>query len=57
MAEYIENGAQLGWLIDPQNRRVEIYRPNSPVEMLENPTELSGEGVLPGFQLEMKRIW
>ena len=57
MAEYIENGAQLGWLIDPQNRRVEIYRPNSSVEMLENPTELSGEGVLPGFQLEMKRIW
>jgi Uma2 family endonuclease len=50
MREYMENGAKLGWLLDPQNRRVEIYRSQSPVEVLENPTELSGEEIL-------QRIW
>ncbi len=53
----MENGAKLGWLLDPQNRRVEIYRSQSPVEVLENPTELSGEEILPGFRLSLQRIW
>ena len=57
MREYIENGARLGWLIDPQHRRVEIYRPSKSVEVLENPSELSGEDVLPGFILILGRIW
>ena len=57
MREYIENGARLGWLIDPQHRRVEIYRPSKSVEVLENPSELSGEDVLPGFVLTLRRIW
>lgn len=57
MAEYLENGAQLGWLIDPQQHRVEIYRPGLPVEVLENPAELSGENVLAGFRLALNRIW
>jgi Uma2 family endonuclease len=57
MREYIDNGARLGWLIDPQNRRVEIYRPQREVEVLENPTELSGEEVLPGFVLNLRRVW
>jgi len=57
MQEYLENGAQLGWLIDPQNKRVEIYRAGQGVEMLENPSTLSGEAVLPGFTLSLKRIW
>ncbi|MEM9120730.1 MAG: Uma2 family endonuclease [Cyanobacteria bacterium P01_F01_bin.56] len=57
MQEYIDNGAQLGWLIDPQTRLVEIYRPDQPVEILENPSTLSGESVLPGFTLSLKRIW
>jgi Uma2 family endonuclease len=57
MQEYQENGAQLGWLIDRQNRRVEIYRPGQAVEMLENPATLSGETVLPGFILELAPIW
>ncbi|MGB6014076.1 MAG: Uma2 family endonuclease [Nodosilinea sp.] len=57
MAEYLENGTQLGWLIDPQQRRVEIYRPGLPVEVLENPAELSGENVLVGFRLALSRIW
>jgi Uma2 family endonuclease len=57
MGEYINNGARLGWLIDPQNRRVEIYRAQGEVEVLENPTELSGEEVLPGFVLNLRRVW
>jgi Uma2 family endonuclease len=57
MREYINNGARLGWLIDPQNRRVEIYRAGRGVEVLENPTELSGEDVLPGFVLNLRRVW
>ncbi|MBD2670680.1 Uma2 family endonuclease, partial [Arthrospira platensis FACHB-439] len=57
MGEYLENGARLGWLIDPQNRRVEIYRPQQEIEVLEEPTELSGGDVLPGFVLRLNRIW
>ncbi|MEG4250293.1 Uma2 family endonuclease [Microcoleus sp. Pol10D4] len=56
MQEYIENGAKLGWLIDRQNRRVEIYRPGQDVEILENPATLSGEDVLPGFVLNLEEI-
>ena len=56
MREYLDNGARLGWLIDPQRRRVEIYRQGREKEILENPTELSGEEVLPGFILNLARI-
>ncbi|MGA1622276.1 MAG: Uma2 family endonuclease [Synechocystis sp.] len=57
MQEYQENGATLGWLIDPQNQRVEIYRPGQGVEILHNPATLSGESTLPGFTLSLKRIF
>ena len=57
MQEYIENGAQLGWLIDPQNRCVEIYRSGQEIEGLRHPSTLSGETVLPGFILNLKRLW
>ena len=57
MREYIDNGAKLGWLIDPQHRRVEIYRPSKDMEVLENPATLSGETVLPGFVLNLRRVW
>ena len=57
MEEYRENGAKLGWLIDPKHKRVEIYRPGQAVEVLEHPSDLSGETVLPGFSLSLKRIW
>jgi len=57
MREYIDNGAILGWLIDPQQRRVEIYRAGKDVEVLENPAELSGEAVLPGFVVNLRRVW
>ncbi len=58
MEEYMrEPGVQLGWLIDRKNRRVYIYRPNQEVECLENPATVSGESVLPGFVLNMSKIW
>jgi len=56
MQEYIDNGVRLGWLIDPQNQRVEIYRKGQDVEILQSPTSLSGEDVLPGFVLELAQI-
>ncbi|EGJ32036.1 hypothetical protein LYNGBM3L_31930 [Moorena producens 3L] len=57
MVEYIENGANLGWLINPQQRQVEVYRRGLTVEILDNPVELSGQEVLPGFFLDLHRIW
>ncbi len=56
MAEYIAQGAQLGWLIDPMGETVEVYRPDQPVVTLKRPASLSGEGVLPGFVLVLKGI-
>ncbi|PLZ97166.1 hypothetical protein CEN50_16020 [Fischerella thermalis CCMEE 5268] len=56
MQEYIGCGVRLGWLIDPQNQQVEIYRVGQKVEVLESPLSLSGEDVLPGFVLELKGI-
>ncbi|MBD2006688.1 MULTISPECIES: Uma2 family endonuclease [Cyanophyceae] len=56
MQEYIDNGVRLGWLIDPQNQRVAIYRPGQDVEVLQSPTSLSGEDVLPGFVLDLTQI-
>ena len=57
MEEYIANGAQLGWLIDPENRRVEIYRAGEPVQALDDPQTLSGDPVLPGFVLDLTEIF
>jgi Uma2 family endonuclease len=57
MGEYIENGAQLGWLIDPFEARVYIYRPSEKVECLENPTAISGDPVLRGFVFNITEIW
>jgi Uma2 family endonuclease len=56
MQEYIDNGVRLGWLIDPQNRRVHIYRPHQPVEIVQSPASLSGEDVLEGFTLDLDKI-
>ena len=57
LKEYIENGTQLGWLINQKKRQVEIYRPNQEVEILENPQTVSGENILPGFILDLTTIW
>jgi Uma2 family endonuclease len=57
MGEYLENGVQLGWLIDPITKRVHIYRQGQPVEIVQSPSTLSGENVLPGFALDLSRIF
>lgn len=57
MQEYIENGVRLGWLINRRNRQVEIYRQGQEVQIIDNPTSLSGENVLPGFVLNLASIW
>lgn len=57
MKEYLDNGARLGWLINPQQRQAEIYRQGQKREVLANPTELFGEEVLPGFVLNLDRLW
>jgi Uma2 family endonuclease len=56
MLEYLANGLRLGWLIDPSTQTVEIYRPNQPVEILNQPATLSGENILPEFVLNLTGI-
>jgi len=56
MREYQENGARLGWLINRRDRQVEIYRIGQPLEILEFPSVLSGEDVLPEFVLDLRSI-
>jgi len=57
MKEYQQNGVKLGWLIDPIQKKVEIYRLNQPVEILQNPDQLSGEDILKGFILDLNPIF
>lgn len=57
MQEYQENGNELGWLLNPEFQKVAIYRLEQSVEVLESPTTLFGEEVLPGFVLELQRVW
>ena len=57
MSEYRENGARLGWLINSKDKKVEIYRQAVDVEVLDYPTTLSGEDVLPGFVLDLTEVW
>jgi Uma2 family endonuclease len=57
MQEYLSSGIRLGWLIDAEQKQVEIYRPGQAVEVPLTPTELSGESVLPGFTLKLDWLW
>ncbi len=57
MQEYLDNGARLGWLIDTEQRRVYVYRPQTPVEISENPETISGDPLLSGFTLDLREIW
>ncbi len=57
MHDYQANGVRLGWLINRQQQQVEIYRLGREVEVLQSPTTLSGEDVLPGFTLDLGTIW
>jgi Uma2 family endonuclease len=57
MQEYIDNGMCLGWLINPQDRQVEIYRASQSKQVLQNPRQLDGENVLPGFVFDPSILW
>jgi Uma2 family endonuclease len=57
MQEYLDNGAQLGWLIDPLTRRVHVYLPQRPPDILEAPNTVSAEPLLPSFTLDLQTIW
>jgi Uma2 family endonuclease len=57
MQEYIDNGVRLGFLLNPQDRAVEIYRLGKGIEVLQSPTEVYGEDVLPGFVLSLEEIF
>lgn len=57
MEEYINNGTRLGWLIDPYEKTVTVYRKDGSTEELDRPATLSGEPVLPGFECNLDRIW
>ena|ERR1041384_480437 len=57
MLEYIANGALLGWLIDPLKRRVYVYKPDEELVILESPEIVSGDPLLPGFELKTDELW
>jgi Uma2 family endonuclease len=57
MTEYIEDGSRLGWLIDPEMRRVHVYRPHQAVAILDNVMEIAADPELPGFVLDLCEIW
>ncbi len=57
MKEWIDNGAQLAWLIDPESRSAEIYRADGSAETLANPSSLKGEGPIEGFMLDLLPVW
>jgi Uma2 family endonuclease len=57
MEEYLENGAKLGWPIDPDQRKVNVYRPGKPLRTLNNPVRVSGSPLLAGFVMELADIW
>jgi len=57
MAEYIDNGARLGWLLDPVQQAVFVYHPGREPERIDNPSSISADPVLPGFVLNLNDIW
>ena len=57
MQEYMDNGVQLGWLIEPKSKTVRIYRQDQLPEVLDNPQSLSGEDILPEFILDLTNIF
>jgi Uma2 family endonuclease len=57
MREYIVNGLKLGWLINPKDKQVEIYRAGKEVEILQSPKTLSGEDVLTDFNLDLQTVF
>lgn len=57
MEQWIANGAQLAWLIDPEQRIVAIHRAGDQPEVLVHPSSVQGDGIVAGFELALQRIW
>ncbi|WAS04301.1 Uma2 family endonuclease [Gloeomargaritales cyanobacterium VI4D9] len=57
LQEYMENGAQLGWLVDPETCQVYCYRPGQTVQACDRPDTLAGDPVLPNFTMDFTLIW
>ena len=57
MREYLDNGARLDWLLDPDPRHVYVYRPDRPVERLDDPVTIHADAVLPSFVLDLRAVW
>ena len=57
MEEYLENGARLGWIIDPIDRKFYVYRPGMTLQVLDNPQTVSGTPLLKGFVLDVRSLW
>ncbi len=57
MQEYIENGSQFGWLIDPFKKKIYVYQPQVAVKVFDNPPDISGEPLLRGFTLDVQSLW
>jgi Uma2 family endonuclease len=57
MQEYLDNGTQLGWFIDPRNRRIYIYRVNEEVEVLTDADKVAADPILRGFELQLTELW
>jgi Uma2 family endonuclease len=57
MEQWIANGVEVAWLIDPIQKAVTIYRPGQEPEQLANPTSVQGNGPIAGFELVMARVW
>lgn len=57
MQQYLDNGTQLAWFIDPRNRCVYVYRQGEEVEVLTDAATISGDPILPGFELQLTELW
>ena len=57
LQEYVDNGARLGWLLNPEVRQMLVYRPGRAVEVLDHPEAVSADPELPGFVLDLRPIW
>jgi len=57
MQDYLANGVELGWLIEPKGKTVEVYRQGQTTETLRNPKNISGENILSGFVLDLTNIF
>ncbi|PWU11195.1 MAG: hypothetical protein C5B50_23780 [Verrucomicrobia bacterium] len=57
MEEYRQNGAQLGWLLDPKTKRLHVYAPGAEVQIVDLPGRVSGDPILKGFVLDVPKIW